>query len=280
MKTDYYVYSHKDLDGVVFYIGKGRGRRCLDKNMRSKQWNDVALSGFTHEILAEGLDEVSALELESSLIGSPKEDWKLVNVHKPVNGYKCLEDAFNLFAYSELSPSGLIYAEDVYGGTGYCKLQVPKGSPAGSLSKEGYWKVKTKTGLISAHRVVYALFNRDQNIHRKIINHIDNNPSNNMIDNLELVDTAINARRKSNNNGKPRSDNATGVNGVSFSVDRKGRGRFTGTVVLIDGRISTRSFSVLKYGKDEAFRLACEWRQQMIAELNAQGAGYTERHGT
>jgi hypothetical protein len=35
-----------------------------------------------------------------------------------------------------------------------------------------------------------------------------------------------------------------------------------------------------KYGKEEAFRLAVEWRAARIKELNEQGAGYTERHGT
>ena len=34
-----------------------------------------------------------------------------------------------------------------------------------------------------------------------------------------------------------------------------------------------------KYGKEEAFRLAVEWRAARIKELNNQGAGYTERHG-
>lgn len=39
------------------------------------------------------------------------------------------------------------------------------------------------------------------------------------------------------------------------------------------------SFSCNKYGHEQAFQLACQWREQKIAELNAQGAGYSERHG-
>jgi hypothetical protein len=39
-------------------------------------------------------------------------------------------------------------------------------------------------------------------------------------------------------------------------------------------------FSISKLGNDEAFRQACEYRAKMIAELNEQGANYTERHGT
>lgn len=31
--------------------------------------------------------------------------------------------------------------------------------------------------------------------------------------------------------------------------------------------------------KNEAFRLACDYRVRMIEELNSDGAGYTEHHG-
>lgn len=39
------------------------------------------------------------------------------------------------------------------------------------------------------------------------------------------------------------------------------------------------TFSTHKFGNDEAFRLACEYRIEMVAELNRQGAGYTKTHG-
>ena len=34
MKNDYYVYLHKTLDGEVFYVGKGRGKRAKTKHGR------------------------------------------------------------------------------------------------------------------------------------------------------------------------------------------------------------------------------------------------------
>lgn len=46
-----------------------------------------------------------------------------------------------------------------------------------------------------------------------------------------------------------------------------------------DKEAKTKSFSTNKYGHDKAFELACAYREKMIQELNAQGAGYTERHG-
>jgi hypothetical protein len=42
----------------------------------------------------------------------------------------------------------------------------------------------------------------------------------------------------------------------------------------------SKAFSCLKYGDEEALRLALEWRDKTIKEINEQGAGYTERHGT
>lgn len=47
----------------------------------------------------------------------------------------------------------------------------------------------------------------------------------------------------------------------------------------LEGKRKTRSFSVNKYGKEEAFQLACKTRKDAIKELNAQGAGYAENHG-
>ena len=41
----------------------------------------------------------------------------------------------------------------------------------------------------------------------------------------------------------------------------------------------SKRFSINRLGHEEAFRLACEYREQKIRELNEQGAGYTERHG-
>lgn len=41
-----------------------------------------------------------------------------------------------------------------------------------------------------------------------------------------------------------------------------------------------KSFSVNKYGYEQAFHLACEHRAAMIEELNQHGDGYTTRHGT
>jgi hypothetical protein len=45
------------------------------------------------------------------------------------------------------------------------------------------------------------------------------------------------------------------------------------------GLNKTKCFNTNTYGKEEAFRLACEYREMMIARLNADGAGYSPDHG-
>lgn len=68
--------------------------------------------------------------------------------------------------------------------------------------------------------------------------------------------------------------NTTGVNGVSFNCKC-----YRAKWVTLEGKQKSKSFNISKYGKEEAFRLACEARENAIKELNAQGAGYTENHG-
>ncbi|MGL5077217.1 MAG: hypothetical protein ACRDBG_15515 [Waterburya sp.] len=67
--------------------------------------------------------------------------------------------------------------------------------------------------------------------------------------------------------------------GVMFYLCKKGN---TGVVAhwsdLKDG-VRTKSFAVKKYGLLPAFAMAVEYREKMIAELNLQGAGYSEQHG-
>lgn len=46
-----------------------------------------------------------------------------------------------------------------------------------------------------------------------------------------------------------------------------------------EGIRKTKTFGVLKYGKEEAFRLACEYRAKMIQELKDSGEWYDDNHG-
>lgn len=108
-----------------------------------------------------------------------------------------------------------------------------------------------------------------------VIDHVDRNTSNNRIDNLRLVSERLNARNKS----QRRDGNTTGVTGVSVRVCPSGFTSYEAHWKNLDGTNGRKSFSTRKYGEEEAFRLACQVREEAIKHLNEQWAGYAESHG-
>ena len=68
--TDFYVYIHrKAATGEIFYVGKGKDLRYLDRSNRNTWWeNTVSKYGFNVEFVETCLQEWYALELEIELI--------------------------------------------------------------------------------------------------------------------------------------------------------------------------------------------------------------------
>ena len=79
-----------------------------------------------------------------------------------------------------------------------------------------------------------------------------------------------------------RSDNTSGITGVQYA-SKKVKGviyeYWVATWNDLNGKSNRKRFSLLQYGDQKAKELAIQHRKLMIEELNAQGAGYTERHG-
>lgn len=164
------------------------------------------------------------------------------------------------FSISETSPSGLVWKVDRNNG------KIFQNSPAGYISSSGHWKVELKGKSIQVHRIVYALENRtipDD----MVVDHIDQNPENNSIENLRLVPFVVNMRNK-----KMAKSSRTRKTGVYE------RHEFIANWVE-DGKVKYKAFSVTDYG-DSAFALACEYRQKQIDRLNTLGYEYTDIHGT
>jgi hypothetical protein len=65
----FYVYGHF-ANGVLFYIGKGTGRRAFGKESRGKFWEDYVSKhpDYTVEILEDGLSSEQACEREKAWI--------------------------------------------------------------------------------------------------------------------------------------------------------------------------------------------------------------------
>lgn len=64
----YYVYVHRDKQGNTFYVGKGCDKRAYAQNGRSSKWIEQADGGYWVEVIAQDLDESTALLIEMSLI--------------------------------------------------------------------------------------------------------------------------------------------------------------------------------------------------------------------
>ncbi|HCI1171276.1 TPA: AP2 domain-containing protein [Enterococcus faecium] len=79
------------------------------------------------------------------------------------------------------------------------------------------------------------------------------------------------------NRGK-NANNTTGKCGVTWYYNLTG-----GTRAIAwwedNGVTKSKSFPCKKFGLLPAFKMACEYRANMINELNTQGAGYSESHG-
>lgn len=248
MKNKYYVYHHvRSCDNVVFYIGKGNtySKRAERKN-RSKAWHAFIKLDEYYTLFEYFDNEQDSLDRERFLLNNIERGWQLVNVQKDNRIKGIPEDISEVVYYSEDSPSGLKWKVSP-------NYRIPKNSNVGWVNKLGYWSFEYKGKAYLVHRVIYFLFNGE--LGNYLINHIDTNPSNNLIVNLEKVTSAENNRKSKSQLGVLRSNNTTGVNGMSF---RSTSPAFIGQVYTDKGKLH-KCFSIKKLGLLEAYANCCEW---------------------
>ena len=97
-----------------------------------------------------------------------------------IDRYLCLSDA---------SASGLAWRARPP------RTNVVIGSPAGSRTYEGYWRVKVQGQECRAHRIVYYLANGEDPAGLEV-DHKDRNPGNNHPSNLRAVDSSAQQRNR------------------------------------------------------------------------------------
>lgn len=174
-----------------------------------------------------------------------------------------------LFYYDETSPTSVRWKITP-------SKRIKAGHQAGSLQfrPDGTKRsvvINYAGGSICTHRVVWILFNGDIP-EGYIVDHLNGNPWDNKISNLELKTLSGNSR-----NRRLSKNNQLGISGVILCKTKTGEA-IKASVRFDSGVRYSKSFSVQKYGFDLAVSLAKSWRTKKIEELNQLGAGYTERH--
>lgn len=175
-------------------------------------------------------------------------------------------DFADRFYYDETSPSCLRWKS-------ISSTRIKVGDTAGCKDHRGYWVVKCAGKRYYVHRVIFHVLHMDfpEGV---CVDHINGDKGNNKISNMRLVTQRVNSQNKT-----IATDNKTGVTGVTLQ-EWKGRLYFYASAFDITGKRYRKSFRIDILGKEKAFKLACECRQNMIELFNEQGTSYTERHGT
>lgn len=272
MDNKYYVYLHRDLEGSVFYVGKGTLKRSKSRQVRSLPWKERSKNGWTYQILKDGLSSQEALQLEEKLITIYKET--CVNITKTGVVKEVKREMFSdVLAYSEDSPSGLIWKVDRLCGRG--AIRMPAGSPAGTLDRSNTkrgWRVNINGSIYYAHRIIWAIVNGNLDP-TLVIDHLDGNPHNNKITNL-LPKTQADNNRNAFRETKPGSNK--GISRRTFNG--KPNVYYVAHWHDVHGKVRSKCFSATKFGEDLALSMAKNYRAKMITELIISGCNYTDRH--
>lgn len=111
---------------------------------------------------------------------------------------------------------------------------------------------------IGLHQIV--LNNEDKD---KVIDHINRDPLDNRKNNLRITSRSINST-----NAKPRTENISGIRGVYYREARPGISKASWICEWsTEGKRHSKSFSIDKYGEEEAFRLAASYREEKLKEM-------------
>ena len=121
--------------------------------------------------------------------------------------------------------------------------KVYKDDVAGSKISSGYFNVETDKIAYRTHRIVYVLNTMEDLSVDIIIDHVDSNPSNNLIGNLQAITRQKNSSKKSKH-----SNNTTGHTGVSWhSLSNSWRVSLT-----INYKMTIKHFYVVEFESSEA----------------------------
>lgn len=150
------------------------------------------------------------------------------------------------------------------------------GDKIGWIGVAGYRHTELDGGSYRCHRLVWLY------VHGKFpeahLDHLDGDRANNRIENLRECSSSGNAKNKTK-----QSNNTSGFTGVKLQRLKRKSGKINERWVAkwceSVGTSNTKSFSVFKYGYEQAKEMAISYRDNKIKEMKQAGDAYTERHG-
>jgi hypothetical protein len=99
--------------------------------------------------------------------------------------------------------------------------------------------------------------------HQYVIDHINRDPLDNRKNNLRFTTPSVNST-----NAKPRTENKSGIRGVYRRNARPGIAKASWVCEWSENKKRhSKSFSIEKYGEEEAFRLASTLRERKMKEM-------------
>ena len=187
----------------------------------------------------------------------------------------------DLFYYDETSSSCLRWKIN-YAWTGKyfkCKAHSEVGglNLAEDSTDSNYYKVCINKKKYYLHRIVLIMSGIDLG-EELIVNHINCQSKDNRICNLEICTVAENSRRNKGHIGGTVSTNTSGKTGVVFRSDILKSGKVSERYIAHyseNFKLKTKSFQIKSGDYDSAFKLASDFRNSKIEELNLNGAGYS-----
>lgn len=267
MTKETYVYLHKNLSGMVFYVGKGRGNRAWSKFRNNKEWmRFITDNEYVVEIFEDNLSDDAAILLEQQLFDKHKDT--LVNRVSPIRqSENRLPDELNSHVYyDESSPTKLRWNKDVPLPNGGIKYMV--GDVAGSFHKV------SGRGVINLSGVNYYISRIVCELHGLsprglLVDHINGDCSDDRFSNLRTTTPTGNAR----NCVKPSRSN-TGFVGVYDNLKA-----MVFTVSYRENGVSkTKRFNYSADNKEEILADAVKYRMDIISQMNGTPLAYSDRH--
>lgn len=252
---DYYIYFLFDKNNVVRYVGRGRRRRYRDYSNRSEQYKHIVDHGGQAEIIIDNLSKAESMAIENEylrmFVGIVKEGFNLLNKvrHNSVKELLTYEECSTFFQLDEEFP--------------YLRYPNTSSIKPGQLvlrrKPRPYALVKIGDSNVSVTRVIWVLYNKKDLPIDLVVDHIDSDNTNDHPTNLQALTQEQNIR-------KSKFASKTGFVGVTLDIGRSARYVASWTV---DNKQYSKSFGIGKYGEENAFKMACEYRELMQQKFNS-----------